>query len=194
MFKIFKRFVKDRRGYVYYAKLEKFGRVFYVIGYTKEASLRESLVKHDNDNNVCIESIFFFTYREDAFDFFKKIRSLLRSKRRTRKHIVNQGMPLRRSDCSVAFVGDVLGLDAEIYELSDAAKESEKNSALGCLFILVGLILIPLTAGISIALVLIFLGVYAIHENYVGYGKEIKNKKPPVVPDRVKKLIDTLVY
>lgn len=193
MLKVFNRFKKNRCGYVYYARLEKSGRVFYAVGYSKEASLREHLVKNGNGEDECIERVFFFTYREDAFDIFKKIKSLLRSKRRIRKYIVNSGMPLCGSGCSVVFVGDVLGLDTEIYELSDAAKESEKDSALGCLFILVGLILIPLTAGISIALVLIFLGIYAIHEHYVGYGKEIENKKPPVVPDKIKRLIDPLV-
>lgn len=192
MLKVFNRFKKNRCGYVYYARLEKSERVFYAVGYSIEASLREHLIKNDSGNDESMEKVIFFTYREDAFDVFKKINSLLKSKRRIKRSISDPSLPLRDADHLALFLDDVLGLDAKLYELSDAAKESEKGTGLGCFFILVGLFLIPFTAGISIALVLVFLGAFAIYEHHVGHGEEIESKKKPVLPKRLSRLVDLL--
>ena len=183
---------KKTSGYVYYAKLMKGGEAFYWIGFTYAPSLIEHISSNHNGNEKLLEKEFFFTYRNDGWDVTQDLLDCLDKKRKFGRYGDDHELPLYRSGQKDLFSYDVLGLDSALYELSDAAKESQKDAGLGCLFVLIGLALIPFTAGISIVVILVIIGVMTMHDYVVNHGNELDEKKPPKLPKKMQRLVNTL--
>lgn len=181
----------DTSGYVYYAKFIKAGCFFYVIGLSREKSFKENIIKNEYDESV--DKVFLYKYREDGWDVVQDILHLLKKKTKSAQYCQDSSFQLYGEGQSTHFSYDVLGLDRERYMLSKEAEESQKESGFGCLFVLIGLVLIPFTAGISIALVLIFIGIIAICDHSVRHGKEISEKVPPTLPPKLRSLVNSLI-
>lgn len=183
----------DPSGYVYYAKLKKLGVSFYAIGFSKETSLEEHLAEHDNGDDECVDKIFFFTFRSDGWEVYQCMLDLLKKKRKFGKYGDDPNLPFYGKDQSNLFAYDVLGLDAELYQLSEEAETSRQDAGFGCLVIFLGLVLIPFTAGISITLILIFIGFVAIQPYLTKHAKEVEGKAVPELPPKLQGLVDSLV-
>lgn len=199
MFKKLWRWVKRPKnpaGYVYYARLKTDCGLLYKLGYTKKPSLIERLAYGGHGDEKLIEQEFFFTYREDAWDVeqtllehFTRLRAFGKYSKDSRKPLCGRGQ-------TELFASDILGLDDSLYVKPDAqtlAKVRAQNEEIGggCLFALLGLILVPFTFGLS--LLFIAGGLSGIF----GRSGEIENlaeryKRRPVHPPALDALIKSL--
>ncbi|HBP40287.1 MAG: hypothetical protein ACTJG4_13995 [Vreelandella alkaliphila] len=196
MLKILKCFSReeiDPSGYVYYARFQEFGVKFYVIGFSKEESLEKHLTEYENGEGECIDKIFFFTFRSDGWDVCQRMFDILKKKRSFRRYGKEPSLPFYGKDQSNVFAYDVLGLDAELYKLSKEAEASRQDAGFGCLVIFLGLVLIPFTAGVSIILIIVFIGFVAMHPYLTKHAKEIEGKAAPELPPKLQGLVDALV-
>lgn len=186
---------KFSAGNVYYAKLETSpGTFFYKIGFTGKSTLTERMAFGGNGDEKLINREFFFTFRTDAWDVEQTLLDHFDKQRAFRKYSNDPDMPLCGRGQSELFAYDILGLDEDIYKLSNQAKlkesiESRDQAGEGCLMMLIGIVLAPFTLGFS----LFFLiggasGVFGSSNS----KSDLSQPTRPVHPPRIQRLIDSL--
>jgi len=176
-------------GNVYYAKISKSGKPYYIVGFTQEKDVAQCLISNGMSEECSLVGGFFFKFREDAWDIEQDILDYSRKKK---KYMHDEGggfFDARGSRKPKVLLSDVLGLDESLYELSPLAKYDQKGSGIGCLLVLVGLLMIPFTAGVSIAAVLIFIGALFVYEFISKHGDELKEKQKPQLPSKLERLV-----
>ena len=174
---------------VYYAKISKSGKPYYIVGFTQEKDVAQCLISSGMSDECSLVGGFFFKFREDAWDVEQDILDYSRKKK---IYMYDEGgffFDARGSRKPKVLISDVLGLDERLYELSPLAKHDQQGSGVGCLLVLVGLLLIPFTAGISIAAVLILIGAYLVYEFVSKHGDELENKRKPQLPSKLESLV-----
>ena len=192
MFNKFLRLLRRPRfsaGNVYYAKISRSGKPYYIVGFTQEENIAQCLTSSGISEECTLVDEFFFKFREDAWDVEQDILDYSRKKKR---YMYDEGgvfFDARGSRKPKVLLSDVLGLDERLYELSPLAKHDQQGSGVGCLLVLVGLLLIPFTAGISIAAVLILIGAYLVYEFVSKHGAELENKRKPQLPSKLESLV-----
>jgi hypothetical protein len=146
---------KNPAGYVYYARLRTDYGMLYKLGYTKKRSLAERMAYGGHGDEKLIDQEIFFTYREDAWDVEQTLLDYFTSQRAFGKYSKDARKPLCGRGQSELFARDILGLDDSLYITPDAqtlAKIRAQGEEVGggCLFVLLGLILVPFTFGLSL--------------------------------------------
>lgn len=192
--KIRKWFSRPRHsaGNVYYARLHTPQGTFYKLGYTSKPTLVDRMAYGSSGDEKMIDREFFFTFREDAWDVEQTLLEYFDRHRAFGKFSKDPMMPLSGRGQSELFAHDVLGLDDEIYKLSDektlkAIQREDEQARDGCLMTLVGLVLAPFTLGLS--LLLIMGGVSGV----LGVGAERQpSSTRPIHPPKIQKLIADL--
>ncbi|TYC61661.1 hypothetical protein ETQ85_03120 [Zoogloea oleivorans] len=196
MFKKIKKWFlrpKNPAGNVYYAKLRTPQGDFYKLGYTSKPSLVERMAYGNSGDEKLINHQFFFTFCEDAWDVEQTLLEHFDKQRAFGRFSNDPKMPLSGRGQSELFVCDVLGLDEDLYRLPDedtlkAIRDNADEAGAGCLFILIGLILIPFTLGISLFFILGGIsGIFGKKEQPV-----FEFRTRPVHPPAIQKLIDAL--
>jgi hypothetical protein len=152
MFKRLRRWFnrpQNPAGHVYYARLTFPQGVYYKVGYTSKPSLVERMAFSGYGDEKRIDREFFFSYRKDAWDVEQTLLEHFDKHRAFKKFSNDPTMPLNGRGQTELFAHDILGLDSELYNLTDHDKTLLKgDSALandGCLMVLLGLVLIPFT-------------------------------------------------
>lgn len=139
-----------------------------------------------------IERQLLFTFRKDAWDIEQTLLDHFDKHRAFRKYSNDPQMPLAGRGQTELFIHDILGLDSDLYHLSDEEAESLKKEVAetgeGCLLTLLGLALVPFTLGLS--LLFIAGGLSGVFGG--GVKVQPRNKRPQHPPE-IKALIDSLV-
>lgn len=195
MFKRIKRWFRrpsDPAGHIYYVKLLTSQGVFYKMGFTSKDSVRERFAYGDHGDEGLIERELLFTYRKDAWDVEQTLLDHFDKYRAFGKFSSDPEKPLFRRGQSELFSFDVLGLDEELYELTEeemASVNKDLESAQGgCLFLLIGIILIPFTLGFSLFFIIGGLSdFFGIQKSTV----DVINRRPKH-PPKIQSLIDEL--
>lgn len=194
MFKIVSRWFRrprDPSGHVYYARLKAPQGTFYKIGYTSKASLVDRMRFAQLGDEKLIERELLFTFRKDAWDVEQTLLDYFDKHRAFGKFSNDPQMPLAGRGQSELFTHDILGLDGDLYRLSDEEAEALKKEVAetgeGCLLTLLGLALVPFTLGLS--LLFIAGGLSGI---FGGGIKVHPRNKQPQHPPEIKALIDSL--
>lgn len=195
MFKTVSRWFRkprDPSGHVYYARLKAPQGTFYKLGYTSKASLIDRLRFAQLGDEKLIERELLFAFRKDAWDVEQTLLDHFDKHRAFGKFSNDPQMPLAGRGQSELFIHDILGLDSDLYRLSDEEAEAFKKygaeTGEGCLLTLIGLALAPFTLGLS--LLFVAGGLSGIF----GSGVKVQplNKRPQH-PPKIKGLIDSLV-
>ncbi len=145
---------RQSAGNVYYAKLNTSQGKFYKIGYTTKFSLHERMAYSGKGDERLIEKILFFTPHPKAWDVEQDLLDHFH-KKKAFKSGNDPAMPLYKNGQSELFASDILGLDAELYApriettLVPSCEDYQKTLD-GCLGVIIGVILIPFTLGISL--------------------------------------------
>ena len=183
---------RDPSGHVYYARLKAPQGTFYKLGYTSKTSLVERMRFAQLGDEKLIERELLFTFRKDAWDIEQKLLDHFDKHRAFGKFSNDPQMPLAGRGQSELFIHDILGLDSDLYRLSDEEAETLKKEVTetggGCLLTLLGLVLVPFTLGLS--LFLITGGLSSL------FGSSVRAQpryKRPQHPPEIKALIDSLV-
>lgn len=174
---------RQSAGNVYYAKLNTPQGRFYKIGFTTKASLHERMAYNGKGDERLIENILFFTPHPKAWDVEQTLLDHFH-KQKAFKSGNAPAMPLYKNGQSELFASDILGLDAELYtprmETSLVPScENYQKSLDGCLGIIIGVILIPFTLGISLSF--IFGG---LADFFSGGRTKLVEQKVLVTPER----------
>lgn len=195
MFKTVSRWFRrprDPSGHVYYARLKAPQGTFYKIGYTSKSCLVDRMSFARLGDEKLIERELLFTFRKDAWDVEQTLLDHFDKFRTFGKFSNDPQMPLAGRGQSELFRQDILGLDNDLYRLSDeeaaAHKKASAESGEGCLLTLFGLVLAPFTFGLS--LLFIAGGLSGIFGNSAKF--QPLNKRPQHPPN-IKSLIDSLV-
>lgn len=195
MFKTVSRWLRrpgDPSGHVYYARLKAPQGTFYKLGYTSKASLLDRMSFAQLGDEKLIERQILFTFRKDAWDIEQTLLDHFDKHRAFRKYSNDPQMPLAGRGQTELFIHDILGLDNDLYHLSDEEAESLKKEVAetgeGCLLTLLGLALVPFTLGLS--LLFIAGGLSGVFGG--GVKVQPRNKRPQHPPE-IKALIDSLV-
>lgn len=195
MFKTVSRWLRrpgDPSGHVYYARLKAPQGTFYKLGYTSKASLLDRMSFAQLGDEKLIERQILFTFRKDAWDIEQTLLDHFDKHRAFRKYSNDPQMPLAGRGQTELFIHDILGLDNDLYHLSDEEAESLKKEVAetgeGCLLTLLGLALVPFTLGLS--LLFIAGGLSGVFGG--GIKVQPRNKRPQHPPE-IKALIDSLV-
>ncbi|MBW4934193.1 hypothetical protein [Marinobacter sp. F4206] len=187
---------RDPSGHVYYARLRTAQGTFYKVGFTSKSTLMERMAYGNTGDERLIEREFFFTFRADAWDVEQTLLDHFDKQRAFGRYSNDPAKPLCGRGQSELFTHDVLGLDNDLYSVLDESalktlKDEHEDVKDGCFMVLIGLVLAPFTLGFS--LLFILGGVSGIF----GAGKSgvtLKQKKRPVHPAALQKLIDELYY
>lgn len=183
---------RDPSGHVYYARLKAPQGTFYKLGYTSKTSLVDRMRFGQLGDEEMIERELLFTFRKDAWDVEQTLLDHFDKHRAFGKFSNDPQMPLAGRGQSELFNHDILGLDSELYRLSDedleAIKMEVSETSEGCLLTLIGLALVPFTFGIS--LFFIAGGLSGIFGG--GTKVQLRDKRPKHPPE-IKALIDALV-
>jgi hypothetical protein len=191
MFKKLKRWFNRPRnpsGHLYYARLATPQGTYYKIGFTTKSSLKERMAYGGYGDEKLIDREFIFAYRDDAWDIEQTLLEHFAKHRAFKKYSNDPMMPLNGRGQSELFKHDVLGLDDELYRLSDEQRAALEPATEGCLLVLLGLVLAPFTLGLS--LFFITGGVSGIFESNVG-GHPVSRR--PTHPAKIQELLDTLL-
>lgn len=190
LFRAFKR-PSDPSGYVYYAKLDTPQGLFYKIGFTKKSSLIERFSFAGLGDEKLIKQQLFFTFRADAWDIEQDLLIHFAKHRAFGKYSNDPSQPLPGRGQSELFTHDVLGLDEDLYKLTDKEKEVLKAQGnevgSGCLMAVFALILIPFTLGAS----LFFLAGSVSSLFGVAKGPIVVRPRPRH-PEKIQTLLDSL--
>jgi hypothetical protein len=162
MFKKIRRWLlrpKNPAGNVYYARLRTPQGTFYKLGYTSKPTLVERMAYGNSGDEKLIDHQFFFTFREDAWDVEQTLLEHFDKHRAFGRFSNDPKMPLSGRGQSELFAYDVLGLDDDLYRQPDndtlkEIQDEQEEAREGCLLILIGLILVPFTFGISLFFIL----------------------------------------
>ena len=161
------------------------------MGYTSKSSLTERMSFAGQGDENLIDREFLFAFRKDAWDVEQTLLEYFDKHRAFGKFSNDPKKPLAGRGQSELFAHDILGLDSDLYRLSDEeTKKLEKEltqASDGCLAVLVGLVLAPFTLGFSLFFILG--GVSDIFGS--GIGKQ-PIKLQPKHPPKIKELIDSL--
>lgn len=195
MFKKIKRWFSrpsDPSGYVYYARLKTPQGIFYKLGYTKKPSLRARLSYAGLGDEKLIDQEFLFAYHPDAWDVEQTLLEHFSKERAFGMFSKKTSQPLAGRGQSELFAHDVLGLDLDLYRLSEeekAALASEIAQANeGCLLVLFGLILVMFTFGL--ALFFIAGGLSGVLNSTTSRRR---TPAPPKHPPIIRELVESLV-
>ncbi|WP_372828536.1 GIY-YIG nuclease family protein [Polaromonas sp.] len=195
MFNRLKRWFKrpnNPGGHVYYTRLITQQGTFYKIGYTTKPSLMERMSFGGLGDEKLIDRVLLFTFREDAWDVEQTLLEHFDKHRAFGKFSNDPMMPLAGRGQSELFSHDVLGLDSDLYRLSEeqqaALKVDLAQSKDGCLMVLLGLVLIPFTLGFS----LFFIAGGASYFFGSGAGTRL-GKKQPQHTSKIQELVNELV-
>ena len=184
---------KDPSGHVYYARLRAPQGTFYKLGYTSKASLTDRMRFAGFGDELLIDRDFLFAFREDAWDVEQTLLEHFDKHRAFGRYSNDPKMPLAGRGQSELFAHDILGLDSDLYRLSDEERRALKQEVAeandGCLMALLGLVLVPFTLGLS--LLFIAGGLSGIFE---GGAKAQPRKTQPQHPPKLKPLIDSLAH
>jgi len=150
----------------------------------------------NNGDEKLIDCEFFFTFRENAWDVEQTLLEHFDKQRAFGKFSKDPTMPLSGRGQSELFAQDVLGLDDDAYKLPSieaisAMQERQEQSRDGCFLLLVGLILLPFTLGLS--LILIFWGASGVFSTYKGRQSTATTTARPNHPQAIRDLVDSLV-
>ena len=197
MFKRIKRWFsrpKNPAGHVYYARLNTPQGIFYKLGFTSKPSLVERMAYSGDGDEKMIDHQFFFTHRNDAWDVEQTLLEHFNKRRAFGKYSRDPSKPLCGRGQSELFSHDILGLDDDLYPSSEEALkalqiESEQGNG-GWMLILIGLVLLPFTWGIS--LLLILMGGYGLIEFTQSHQMRTAQVTRPVHSPIIQELIDTL--
>lgn len=199
MFKNLWRWIKRPKnpaGYVYYARLKTNCGLLYKLGYTKKPSLKERLAYGGQGDEKMIDQEFFFTYCEDAWDVEQTLLEHFTRQRAFGKYSKDARKPLCGRGQTELFADDILGLDESLYIEPDAqtlAKIRAQNEEVGggCLFVFLGLILVPFTFGLSLLFIAGGLSeVFGRSGGIENFAAQYKQR--PVHPPTVAALIKSL--
>jgi len=195
MFKTVSRWLRrpgDPSGHVYYARLKAPQGTFYKLGYTSKSSLLDRMSFAQLGDEKLIERQILFTFRKDAWDIEQTLLDHFDKHRAFGKYSNDPQMPLAGRGQTELFIRDILGLDSDLYHLSEEEAESLKKEVAeaggGCLLTLLGLALVPFTLGLS--LLFIAGGLSGVFGG--GVKVQPRNKRPQHPPE-IKALIDSLV-
>lgn len=178
---------------MYYVKLNTPLGTFYKIGYTSKSSLRERFAYDGAGDELMVDREFIFTYRKDAWDVEQTLLNHFGKYRAFGKYSSDPSKPLHRKGQSELFAFDVLGLDEELYKLTDAEREAfsklDEQSGRGCSYALLGLLLVPFTLGISL-----FFIAGGLSEVFSGGSNKTapKARRKPTHPPKIQALINEL--
>jgi len=142
-------------GNVYYVKLFTPQGVFYKIGYTTKSNVIERFAFANCGDEKLVNRQFLFAFREDAWDVEQQLLDHFDKHRAFGKYSNDPMGPLAGCGQSELFRHDILGLDNDLYAISDelakrAAEVESKKAGEGCLMMLIGLALAPFTLGLSL--------------------------------------------
>lgn len=180
-------------GHVYYARLTTPSGTFYKVGFTTKSTLAERMAYGGHGDEKLIDREFLFAYRNDAWDVEQTLLEHFAKHRAFGKYSNDPMKPLNGRGQSELFAHDILGLDDDLYTLADQEKAALNNDLAqansGCLMVLLGLVLVPFTLGLS----LLFIAGGA--SDVLTYGKD----RHPVVkrprhPLKIKELLDAMVH
>lgn len=146
---------RDTSGYVYYARIKVPQGTFYQLGYTSEKSLVDCMRIARLGDEKLIDREFLFTFCNNARDIEQTLLKHFGRHRVSGKFKSDLQIPLAGNGQSELFAHDILGLDSEICRLSD---EDMQEAGMGYLLIIIGLILIPFTLGLSLLFIIGGLG------------------------------------
>jgi hypothetical protein len=194
MFKRLRRWFnrpQNPAGHVYYARLTFPQGTFYKVGFTRKLNLVERMAFGGHGDEKQIDREFFFTYRKDAWDVEQTLLEHFDKHRAFKRFSNDPTMPLNGRGQTELFAYDILGLDSEVYKLTDDDKAAlEKDFAQandGCLMVLLGLVLIPFTLGIS--LFFIVGGASSVFSFGKGHRPSVKR---PQHPRNIQALLEAL--
>lgn len=195
MFKRIKRWFQrppNPAGHIYYVRLLTSEGVFYKVGFTVKDSVRERFAYGGYGDEHLIARELLFTFRKDAWDVEQTLLDHFNKHRAFGKFSSDPEKPLFRRGQSELFSFDVLGLDKDLYKLTEeemaSVKEDLDTVQGGCLFLLIGIILIPFTLGFSLFFIIGGLsGFFGLQKSTVDV-----NKGRPKHPPKIQSLIDEL--
>jgi hypothetical protein len=195
MFKKIRRWFarpKDPAGNVYYVRLKTPQGTFYKVGYTSKPALTERMAYGGYGDEKLIDRELLFTFRKDAWDVEQTLLDHFNKHRAFGKFSNDPLMPLSGRGQSELFAHDILGLDDDLYRLSEQERQeiqSELGKANdGCLTVLFGLILAPFTLGFSL------LFIVGGTSEVLAFGKSRGSvRKRPQHPPKIQELLNALV-
>ena len=179
-------------GHVYYARLNTPQGIFYKIGFTTMQSLTARLYFSGHGDERLIDRELLFTYHPKARVLEQMLIEHFNHRRAFGRYSNNPFMPLAGRGQSELFREDVLGLDDELYSLTEEDAKAQKKQrgyvVAGVLLILIGLALAPFTHSLTMLLVIgAFIGVtHSKHKTYQPLNR-------PEHPKHIQKIIDSLV-
>ncbi|SDS08023.1 hypothetical protein [Pseudomonas oryzae] len=186
-------------GNVYYVRLNTPQGLFYKIGFTTKASLVERMAYGGHGDEKLIDKEIFFTRSNDAWDLEQTLLDHFSKHRAFGKYSKDPAQPLSGRGQSELFSSDILGLDDSLYapqEITklEACEHDSKQAAGGCLGILIGLVLIPFTLGISLFFILGgLMDFFAAAQNRTLVEKrDIIYRPRPKHPEEIQAIIDSL--
>ncbi|MGB0219365.1 MAG: hypothetical protein ACPGJF_08545 [Sinimarinibacterium flocculans] len=139
---------------MYYVKLACLQGTFYKIGFTKKTTLVERMAFGQLGDENLIDREFFFTYREDGWDTEQNLLDHFRRFRAFGRFSNDPSQPLPGRGQSELFHQDVLGLDEDLYDISENVRVERKAQSdklgNGCILGVVALLLAPFTLGLSL--------------------------------------------
>ncbi len=162
------------------------------MGYTSKPALTERMAYGGYGDEKLIDRELLFTFRKDAWDVEQTLLDHFNKHRAFGKFSNDPLMPLSGRGQSELFAHDILGLDDDLYRLSEQERQeiqSELGKANdGCLTVLFGLILAPFTLGFSL------LFIVGGTSEVLAFGKSRGSvRKRPQHPPKIQELLNALV-
>ena len=195
MFTAIRRWFKrpqNPAGHVYYARLKTPSGTYYKVGFTTKSTLTERMAYGGHGDEMLIDREFLFTYRTDAWDVEQTLLEHFAKHRAFRKFSNDPMKPLNGRGQSELFAHDILGLDDDLYRLSEQDKQAIQRELQqaneGCVLVLLGLVLAFFTFGLS----LLFIGAGASGVLADGTGTRQAVKRPRH-PPKIQELLDALI-
>lgn len=151
----------------------------------------ERMAFGDLGDEKLIDQEFFFTFRRDAWDVEQELLDHFDRQRAFKKYSNAPSLPLPGRGQTELFFQDILGLDDNVYELTEEALKGAKTASEqgrdGCLMILIAVALAPFTLGWSLFFLLG--GVSSFFG--MSRGSQVASMRPKH-PRRIQELIDDL--
>lgn len=179
-------------GNVYYTRLRTPHGLFYKIGFTTKGSLVERMAYGGYGDEKLIDKEFFFSWREDAWDVEQILLDHFSKHRAFGKYSNNPSQPLSGRGQSELFKTDILGLDSDLYDPKEIYEYESRQSADGCLGILLGVALAPFTLGFSLFFILAGLSELSKKNRVIVEKTRIVCSPRPEHPAEIQLLIDSL--
>jgi hypothetical protein len=178
-------------GHVYYARLVFPQGTYYEVGFTTKPTLVERMAFGGPGEEKLIDREFLFAYRKDAWDVEQTLLDHFGKHRAFKKFSNDPMMPLNGRGQTELFRHDILGLDDDLYRLSDqdrvALDKDVAQAGGGCLMVLLGLALVPFTLGLS----LLFIAGGTSDVFTYGKGRHPPGNRPQH-PVKIQQLLDAL--